>query len=86
MGEGKLDDVSNLPSQPFTSMVFSPVGKKKLAGQCEDVLLLRGIESDWDIVAFLLIDVLVLALSTRVNQFQDYFCSFHLCREPKLMQ
>ena len=26
------------------------------------------------VVAFLFIDILVLALSTRVNQFQDYFC------------
>ena len=27
--------------------MFSPVGRKKLAGHGEDVLLLRGVETDW---------------------------------------
>jgi len=50
--EGKLsDDVSKPQPQPFmiTFMVFSPVGKKKLAGQCEYILLLREVKSDWDV-------------------------------------
>ncbi|KAJ3512761.1 hypothetical protein NLJ89_g3334 [Agrocybe chaxingu] len=38
-------------------MVLSSVGRKKLAGQA----------------AFLFLDVVVLALSARVNQFQDFF-------------
>ncbi|KAH9475925.1 hypothetical protein JR316_0011487 [Psilocybe cubensis] len=38
-------------------MPFSAVGKKKLAGHA----------------AFLLVDIIVLALATRVNQFQDFF-------------
>ena len=51
--EGKLDDVSKPQQAPqlfmITSMVFSPVGKKKLAGQCEYILLLREVKSDWDV-------------------------------------
>ncbi|KAF9561725.1 hypothetical protein CPC08DRAFT_688654 [Agrocybe pediades] len=38
-------------------MSFSSVGRKKVAGH----------------IVFLLVDVIVLALSTRVNQFQDFF-------------
>ncbi|KAF8191372.1 hypothetical protein BJ912DRAFT_925323 [Pholiota molesta] len=37
--------------------MFSPVGRKKIAAQ----------------VAFLLVDIIVLALSASVNQFQDFF-------------
>ncbi|PPQ67688.1 hypothetical protein CVT26_007415 [Gymnopilus dilepis] len=38
-------------------MTFSSVGRKKLAGHA----------------AFLLVDIIVLALAARVNQFQDFF-------------
>ncbi|PPQ84686.1 hypothetical protein CVT25_014217 [Psilocybe cyanescens] len=46
-------------------MTFSSVGRKKLAGHGKQNVALFP--------AFLLVDIIVLALSTRVNQFQDFF-------------
>jgi hypothetical protein len=70
-----------LPSHSLTfhsfvhTMAFSSVGRTKVAAHREYFFNPRKYPTNIFAVFLLLINIIVLALSTRVNQFQEYFCA-----------